>query len=122
MGDAPRIVIALVGALAFAALAVATFAALRGENLRRVMTRELKRKQATEDRSSVACRRVHASDVAALWLARERQEEPPPAEALPPLEAEDLPFFRAARPAREPNEEEVNPLLNAPPKPRSKAP
>lgn len=100
MGPA-ALVTALAGAAAFLALAVASYAALRAEQARKDARRALEARARPQP-----CRRAHASEVAALWLARERAstltEEP--------LEAEDLPAMRGA--TREVvDEDEVNPRI-----------
>ena len=100
--DLPSLVTALAGAIAFLALAVATYAALRAEQVRRSV-RELERRPPTR---AQPCRRAHASDVAALFLARERAE----ARGEEPLAAEDIPPLRGA-PPRVVDEDEVNPRL-----------
>lgn len=99
--DLPSVVTAIAGAIAFLALAVATYAALRVEQVRRDLRR-----------TRPHCGRVHASEVAALWLARERGKVE--TADTPPIADLDLPFSRSP-PPRVVDEDEVNPRLGAEP-------
>ena len=96
--DLPSVMTALAGAVAFLALAVATFAALRAEQAHRA---------ARANARSAPCARVHASEVAEAWLARERADC---VSDEPPIGDLDLPAWRGPT-TPVVDEDEVNPRI-----------